>query len=480
MRHQEAVQRANRSVAQAVAAVDPTLRLHCHFQPPAYWMNDPNGLVYYQGYYHAFYQHNPYSPQWGCMHWGHARTKDFLTWEHLPIALAPSETYDRDGCFSGSAVVAHGALHLFYTGVRQSGGHLVQVQCRAVSTDGIHFAKDPRNPLIAGCPLEGAGDFRDPRVWTHDSSWYMAVGSGSAGRGKVLLYRSADLAKWQYVGIAAESDGSQGTVWECPDLFPLGDRHVLVVSPMGTNPRRVLYAVGDMDYAAGKFIPDSWGELDKGPDFYAAQTFFGAERRIMLAWMQAWESPVPSQDHNWAGAFTLPRELVLDSCGQLQVRPAVELALSRAERLMDAELTLDSGTCLLPVCDLRTGGYEVRLRIGLAGTSAPHMGLILSDAGGELRVVVGLRCEDLELYLDTTRAPGSQCGIYAAELQPAGDELEIWIFLDRCSIEISGPGKAASVTARVHPRCPQVVPEMFAEGGMAKANLQLWILKARS
>lgn len=99
MSHERMLRRADLRVAEGAAKVTDTFRLHYHLMPPAHWMNDPNGLVYFQGYYHVFYQHHPYGPQWGPMHWGHARTKDFITWEHLPMALAPSEDYDAGGCF---------------------------------------------------------------------------------------------------------------------------------------------------------------------------------------------------------------------------------------------------------------------------------------------------------------------------------------------------------------------------------------------
>src|SRR5690554_4234227 len=182
--YESLLQKADASVSQAIPKVDDTYRLQYHFMPQAYWMNDPNGLVYFQGYYHVFYQYHPYSPNWGPMHWGHARTKDFINWEHCPIALAPSEEYDADGCFSGSAVVENGVLHLFYTGHQVMHGKVSQVQCKATSTDGIHFIKDPSNPLIRDFPLEATVDFRDPKVWQHNGAWCMVIGSGKDGIGK--------------------------------------------------------------------------------------------------------------------------------------------------------------------------------------------------------------------------------------------------------------------------------------------------------
>ena len=125
-RHEALLHKADTSVRQGSAKVVDTYRLHYHFSPQAYWMNDPNGLVYYDGWYHVFYQHHPYSPDWGSMHWGHARTRDFINWEHLPIALAPSEPYDADGCFSGSAAAADGMLQLFFTGHRVVAGKVIR------------------------------------------------------------------------------------------------------------------------------------------------------------------------------------------------------------------------------------------------------------------------------------------------------------------------------------------------------------------
>lgn len=124
-----------------------------HFEPPRGWMNDPNGLIFYQGRYHAFYQHNPYAPKWDVMHWGHAVSEDLLHWEHLPMALVPDQPYEDDlGCFSGSAVEKDGRLYLFYTAVSHRFG---QAQCVAWSDDGVHFTKYEGNPVIDHFPADG-------------------------------------------------------------------------------------------------------------------------------------------------------------------------------------------------------------------------------------------------------------------------------------------------------------------------------------
>ena len=147
---------------------------HYHLAARAGWINDPNGLVWFDGWYHAFYQHHPYSTQWGPMHWGHARSKDLVHWEHLPVALAPEGPEDKDGCFSGSAVVDGDTLALIYTGHKFHGdpgdeANLYQVQCLATSRDGIHFE---RQGMVVDTP-PGMHHFRDPKVWREGDSWYM-------------------------------------------------------------------------------------------------------------------------------------------------------------------------------------------------------------------------------------------------------------------------------------------------------------------
>lgn len=149
-----------------------------HLAARAGWMNDPNGLVWFDGWYHAFYQHHPYSTQWGPMHWGHARSKDLVNWEHLPVALAPEGPDDKDGCFSGSAVVDGDMLALIYTGHKFHGdpgdeANLYQVQCLATSRDGIHFV---RHGTVIDTP-PGLHHFRDPKVWREGEWWYMVVGA---------------------------------------------------------------------------------------------------------------------------------------------------------------------------------------------------------------------------------------------------------------------------------------------------------------
>ena len=212
-----------------------------HFLPPANWMNDPNGLIQWKGAYHLFYQHNPNGPLWGTMHWGHAVSSDLVHWTHLPIALAPTpNSVDEDGCWSGCAVDDGGVPTLIYTGVVAAApkGWKQTVCVARGDGDLVAWRKDARNPVIAGPPPElPTVGFRDPYVWRDGDGWSMVIGSGIEGvGGALLLYRSPDLVRWDYVGVLYARDETltdplwTGRMWACPALFPLGDRHVLSVS----------------------------------------------------------------------------------------------------------------------------------------------------------------------------------------------------------------------------------------------------------
>ena len=210
-------------------------RQRYHFTPPVSWMNDPNGLVYYKGLYHLFYQYNPKSCKWDSMHWGHAVSEDMIHWKDMPVALKPDQEYDchpEGGCFSGSAVEKDGVLFLFYTATTQIDGVVHQTQCIATSKDGMTFEKYPNNPVIKEPPQGFSNDFRDPKVFKHNGKWYMVVGGciGSAtfdGDGRICLYESDDLYNWKYKGNVLESNGKLGTMMECPDMFELNGKWVV-------------------------------------------------------------------------------------------------------------------------------------------------------------------------------------------------------------------------------------------------------------
>ena len=280
-------------------------RLMHHFEPKKGWINDPNGLCFFGGKYHAFFQHYPFEAKWGPMHWGHAVSEDLVNWEELPIALYPDMPYENGGgCFSGSALEKDGVLYLMYTSVSKEHG---QTQSIAVSRDGLDFEKLPENPVIPQSPLDPENhDFRDPKIFPYGDGYRMVCGAGQGGMGYVLLFCSPDLLHWEYAGKLFESD-QFGAVPECPDFFPLGDKWVLLFSRMDT--RSAQFIVGEFDGI--HFTPESYQQPECGTDFYAPQTFLdGKGRRLMIGWLYNWDRKVP-EGASYAGALSVPTELTL-------------------------------------------------------------------------------------------------------------------------------------------------------------------------
>lgn len=260
-----------------------------HFKPKKGWMNDPNGLVYFQGYYHAFFQHAPhFEKPWNePMTWGHARTKDFIEWEELPVALLPDMPYDKDGCWSGTATVKDDILYLVYTSVNKE-KEQEQTVSIAYSEDGVHFQKYANNPVIKNFPNEGSKDFRDPAIMRSGEDYYLVMASGNPEeqKGRLLLYKGNGLFDWEYLGVMCEWDGMK--YCECPSFMPHGDGYLLTTSLVECNDDKHFYAIyGQFD---GKtFTPEITSELQMGPDQYAGQAFADhMGRSILITWLPGW------------------------------------------------------------------------------------------------------------------------------------------------------------------------------------------------
>lgn len=331
--------RARGYEAEHMPNVSESLLPRFHVTGGIGWINDPNGFSLYKGEYHLFYQYNPYHTHWDTMHWGHVKTRDFIRWERLPCALAPDQSYDKDGCFSGSAVELRDGRHLLiYTGVRQTDdGDEFQTQCLAFG-DGVNYEKYEGNPVIDASLLPQGGShvhFRDPKIWQDGETFYVVAGNLTCdGSGAVLLFKSEDALSWERVGTVASSENRLGRMWECPDLFRLDGNDVLIVSPqeMRTEGMEFLYGnttlclIGKLN-EDGSLKREAEQTIDYGLDFYAPQTTLTADgRRVMIAWMQYWNSVEirPIEDLPFFGQMTLPRELNVKN-GRLIQNPVREL-----------------------------------------------------------------------------------------------------------------------------------------------------------
>ncbi|MDK8091861.1 glycoside hydrolase family 32 protein [Streptococcus intermedius] len=318
------IQKANEYIANHRHQVVNQYRGKLHLLPPIGWMNDPNGFVYFKGEYHLFYQFHPYDSIWGPMHWGHAKSRDLLHWEELPVVLAPSETYDQNGCFSGSALVVDDRLVLIYTGHVEAGEERIETQCIATSKDGIVFDKYVGNPVISQEQIQriaDIADFRDPKMFKYGNIYYTVVASKTAdSRGQILLFESTDGFNWQFKSVLLEGNQEEGIMWECPDLFELDGKWVLMISPIEMkrqqyqywNINSTLVFIGEIDWKIGRFKVKHQHEVDGGLDFYAPQTCVNdTGERYLVAWMQMWNRTIPSHElgHGWSGMMTLPRKL---------------------------------------------------------------------------------------------------------------------------------------------------------------------------
>jgi len=330
---------------ETTLASDPR-RPQFHLLPARNWMNDPNGPIFWKGRYHMFFQYNPHAAVWGDMHWAHAISPDMIHWKHLPVALAPTPGGpDSEGCFTGTCVVHDGVPTLIYTGVqnmpperieaeatlRDGHNNFKETQLYATSSDPElrTWIKRPTPVIPTPPPGMKVTGFRDPAPWRepalYPEGWLMAVGSGTKERGGcVLLYKSKDLENWEYLhpvagGVETGSNTTNpvdsGDMWECPDLFPLGNKHVLIYSTQG----KVFWQAGTLTAPDLVFKEEQSGMLDYG-SFYAPKTQLDKQgNRILWGWIPETRPEAEFSASGWAGLMSLPRVLTLGPDGRLRI-----------------------------------------------------------------------------------------------------------------------------------------------------------------
>lgn len=443
-----------------------------HFLPPNNWMNDPNGFIEWQGVYHLFYQHNPHAPAWGSIHWGHATSKDLVYWQDEPIALIPDPNGpDADGCFSGCAVDGGGVPTLIYTGFRSG----EQTQCIATGDPSLrHWYSHPANPVLVGAPPGmRASDFRDPFVWREGEWWYMLLASAlETGGGAALLYRSKNLTDWDYRGpLLTGKIEETGELWECPNFFPLGDRHALIVSVW---PRAHVHAfVGH--YQNERFVVTWQGRLDHHGAFYAPLTTQDSlGRRLMVGWLDECCGPAARQEAGWAGVLSLPQIIEPHSDGGLAVRPVPEVAKLRGRAQHFSDLRVDSRLEL----PLRSDSFEAHLEFSAKGAAEVGLAVRVSpDATEETRIVV--RLDEGALLIDRSRSSSLE----GADRSPHGgslgsqtsDKVLLHVFVDRSVIEVFVNDRQHFAT-RVYPSPGSDGIALLASSPTEVTVLNLWEL----
>jgi len=449
-----------------------------HFSPPSHWLNDPNGLVYYEGEYHLFYQYHPFSTKWGPMHWGHAISPDLIHWQHEPIALFPDE---HGAIFSGCCVVdwnnssglfngSHGLIAIFtHADTDPESGQPRQRQSLAYSSDkGRTWHKYAGNPVLAE---PGLIDFRDPKVFWHSKSkrWIMAIVAGD----HVRFYGSENLREWSLTGEFGQTEGSHDGVWECPDLFelPIDDtgktKWVLIIS-IGDNPAcpegsRTQYFIGDFD--GQTFINDHAADhvmwLDYGRDNYAGVTWSDIPdqdgRRVMIGWMSNWKYANDTPTESWRGSMTLPRALSLTSREEGVV--LIQMPVREIEQLRNDSLSWSDVKVTPKTPFTRKISHdllEIEADMDIGSTDEVH---IIMKSTGESETVVGYDPVRQWLFIDRTKSGrhefhSSFSSKHGAPMAQENGKIKIHIWLDRNAVEVYGNEGLVVLTDQIFPDAP--------------------------
>ncbi|WP_375437577.1 glycoside hydrolase family 32 protein [uncultured Hymenobacter sp.] len=470
------------TAAKPIPPATPQYRPVYHFSPAKMWMNDPNGMVYHNGTYHLFFQHYPDGMEWGPMHWGHATSKDLLSWQEQPIALYP----DKLGwIFSGSAVIdanntagfGKNAMVAIFTHhndpeeKKKTNKH--QYQSLAYSLDeGKTWTKYPGNPVL---PNPGIQDFRDPKVsWNEVAKkWVMTL----ATKDRITFYASPNLKDWTKLSEFGEKLGAHGGVWECPDLFPLtlnGQTHwVLLVSinPGGPNGGSATqYFIGQFD---GKtFTPQTTTQkwVDWGKDNYAGITWANTgARKIFLGWMSNWEYANQVPTSPWRNAMTAPRDLALKQVGQeiyLTSMPAKEVAQlvqpsqSLKNFIVKSELSL---TDKIP-------GLASQFQLQLSTKQLQDFAFVLGNAKGE-ELVIGYDKQANQYYIDRSKAGQMAFSSTFAGRHPAprlanGSVADLTLLFDATSVEVFADGGLTTMTELFFPTQPYTTLKLKSTSGL--------------
>ena len=415
-----------RNVAAIEKNADMTegrFRLGHHLMPPVGWLNDPNGLCWYKGKYHVFFQYAPFDVEGGLKFWGHYTSEDMIDWKYEGTALYPDSSYDCHGVYSGSALVDDGKLHLFFTGnVKIDGDYDYINEGRETSTlhveseDGIHFSNKEEVISFSEYPEEFTCHIRDPKVWKENGKYFMVLGGRLKGdKGAVLVYESGDLKEWKLLRTITTPEVF-GYMWECPDFFELDGEKILSVSPQGLTREEFRF---QNIYQSGYFILKEDGsvdvkdfrEWDMGFDFYAPQTFTDVQgRRILIGWMGIPDADYtnPTVKKGWQHALTIPRQLHIRD-GKLYQEPVKELEkLCRNGRTFSKEefQNLELPKCAKVQIDFKDcKNMEFSISDGVKLTYMDHvLTLDLGNCGSgrTIRKVWIEELTDLTLFADTT------------------------------------------------------------------------------
>ncbi|HEY9003957.1 MAG TPA: glycoside hydrolase family 32 protein [Mucilaginibacter sp.] len=473
-------------------------RPQIHFSPPAHWMNDPNGLLFYKGTYHLFYQYYPKASVWGPMHWGHATSADMIHWKNQPVALYP----DSLGyIFSGSAVVDYNntsglgkngqpplvAIFTHHDQAKEKDGkNDTENESIAYSNDdGKTWHKYDHNPVLKN---PGISDFRDPNViwYAPEKKWVMSL----ATKDRITFYSSPNLKEWKKESEFGEHLGAHGGVWECPALFPItaSDGKKLWVLIVNINPggpnggSATQYFVGNFDGSKFKQLNNDTRWIDIGTDEYAGVTFHNTgSRNIFLGWMSNWEYATSVPTGVWRSANTVPRELKLvnlDHNYYVTSEPVKELNTLKTTSIDLKSLDVKGDKSLTKLIKRSDNQYELKF----SSKQLKSFSLILSNKGGE-QLVIGLDAAENNWYIDRTKAGISDFNKNFAKRivskrianEPGTD---VTLVVDVASVELFADKGSTVMTAIFFPKKPYTNIDVNSKDGFEISDLTYSPLKS--
>lgn len=467
-----------------------------HFAPKRNWMNDPNGLVYFEGEYHLFFQYNPHGDRWGHMSWGHAVSRDLVNWEELPIAIP--ETAEVMA-FSGSAVIdwtnssglgrgGRPPMIAIYTGHNPKAN--LQSQYLAYSNDRGRTWAVHGEVLSIGTP-----DFRDPKVFWHKPTKRWVMVAVMADENKAVIFTSPNLKQWTFASSFGPA-GGRGKNWECPDLFEMpveggrpGEKRWVLSINLGDNAvgggSGGQYFVGDFD--GRRFKPvEGWGGApvwtDYGADFYAAVTWNDLPkndpRRIWIGWANDWRYAEAIPTYPSRGIMTVPRSIMLRKGVQgyrLMQNPVREFEALRGPPQAARQVRLGEEAVLLPVI-----GGTAELKAELAFGSAEQISIALTDAEG-YQMIIGVNPTVNEVFLDRSRSgPHFHDGFanrHVAPVDLSGKKVSLHLLVDESIVELFINDGEQTITDRFFRGSGSLRWTASARGAPATMDLTAWTIK---
>ncbi|KAL3619393.1 hypothetical protein CASFOL_036963 [Castilleja foliolosa] len=505
-----------------------------HFQPSNNWMNDPNGPIFYKGWYHFFYQYNPYAAVWGNIVWGHAVSKDLINWRHLPIAMVPDNWYDINGVWTGSATILQdGQLVMLYTG---STNESAQVQNLAFPADPsdpllVEWVKYSGNPVLVPPPGIEPQDFRDPTTaWlTPQGKWRFTIGSKVNTTGMSLVFDTVDFKTFELLDGVLHAVPGTG-MWECVDFYPVsmilengldtsdngpGVKHAVKTSL--DDDRNDYYALGTYDNVTGEWTPDD-PKNDVGIGlrydygiFYASKTFYDKEkqRRVLWGWIKETDSETTDIQKGWASLQAIPRTIIFDkkTGSNLLLWPVEEVERLRSNKMAFDKVEVKAGSVMSLDVDStseldivaefevnqedldRINGSDKNYNCTTSGGAAQRGALgpfgLLVHTSNDLTEQTPIyfyisKCKHGKLktffcadHSRSSKAPEVDKAIYGSRVSVMkGEKLSMRIIVDHSIVESFAQGGRTCITSRIYPtKAAQLNTQIFVFNNATDADI---------